>query len=197
MNSTRASHNQRWSVTAAQFQRVQSFLSSTKGKVVIGGAVDERQLFIQPTVVVDPPEDDVVLQNEIFGPILPVVRATDMLHAKALVKKIAPESLGLYAFSEDPDEANAFVNSLPNGPSAIDDVMAQIVPTSLPFGGFGQSGFGAYRGMASIDNFPHKQSTVTGSTAAEVEGMLEWRYPCSELPQTVDFIRSNLLAPLP
>lgn len=184
-------------VNATQFRRVQSLLSATKGKVIMGGAVDEKQLFVQPTVVVDAPEDDGLLQNEIFGPILVVLRAADIGHAKALVRSVAPESLGLYVFSEDMDEANAIVSSLPHGSSAINDLMAQIAPTSLIFGGFGQSGFGAYRGMTSIDTFSNKQSTVTVPTSAEFEGLLEWRYPYSEQDQTVDYIRSNMMAALP
>ncbi|KAK9427694.1 hypothetical protein V1505DRAFT_358536 [Lipomyces doorenjongii] len=184
-------------VNAAQFQRVQSLLSSTKGNVVLGGRVDDNQLFVEPTVVTGLLEDDVLLQSEIFGPILPIVRAVDIDHAKALAKTIAPESLGLYVFSEDIDEANYIVNTLPNGSSAINDVMAQIAPSSTPFGGFGRSGFGAYRGKASIDTFSHLQSTVTVPTSAEFETMLEWRYPYAEPDSTVDFIRQNLLAKLP
>lgn len=75
--------------------------------------------------------------------------------------------------------------------------MAQIAPTSMPFGGFGSSGFGAYRGKASIDTFSHKQSIVTVPTVPEFETMLEWRYPYADQEKTVEFIRANMLAPLP
>lgn len=67
----------------------------------------------------------------------------------------------------------------------------------MPFGGFGSSGFGAYRGKASIDTFSHKQSIVTVPTVPEFENMLEWRYPYADQEKTVEFIRANMLAPLP
>jgi acyl-CoA reductase-like NAD-dependent aldehyde dehydrogenase len=184
-------------VNAAQFGRVQSLLSSTKGKIVLGGKLDVDSLYAEPTVVVDLEPEDSLLTSEVFGPILPVVRATDIKHAISLAKSLAPESLGLYVFSEDSEEANTIVNSVPNGSTAINDVMAQIAPTSLPFGGFGASGFGSYRGKASIDTFSHQQSIVTVPTNADFEAMLEWRYPYADPDPTVEFIRANMTAPLP
>ncbi|EEA24949.1 Hexadecenal dehydrogenase [Talaromyces marneffei ATCC 18224] len=184
-------------VNAAQFSRVQSLFSSTKGKIILGGELNSTTYFIEPTIVTDIEVDDALLQAEVFGPILPVIKAKDTDHAQTLAREIAPESLGLYIFSEDLEEANKVINALPNGSASINDVMAQIAPTSMPFGGFGSSGFGAYRGKASIDTFSHKQSIVTVPTVPEFEAMLEWRYPYADQEKTVEFIRANMLAPLP
>ncbi|QGA17282.1 hypothetical protein EYB26_004953 [Talaromyces marneffei] len=184
-------------VNAAQFSRVQSLFSSTKGKIILGGELNSTTYFIEPTIVTDIEVDDALLQAEVFGPILPVIKAKDTDHAQTLAREIAPESLGLYIFSEDLEEANKVINALPNGSASINDVMAQIAPTSMPFGGFGSSGFGAYRGKASIDTFSHKQSIVTVPTVPEFETMLEWRYPYADQEKTVEFIRANMLAPLP
>jgi acyl-CoA reductase-like NAD-dependent aldehyde dehydrogenase len=163
----------------------------------LGGKLDADSLYVEPTVVVDLSPEDSLLTSEVFGPILPVVRARDIKHAISLTKSLAPESLGLYVFSEDSEEANTVVNTVPNGSAAINDVMAQIAPTSLPFGGFGASGFGSYRGKASIDTFSHRQSIVNVPTNADFEAMLEWRYPYADPDPTVAFIRANMTAPLP
>jgi len=164
-------------VNVAQWRRITSLLSSTKGTITCGGRSVESQLFIEPTLAENVPEDDVLLDTEVFGPILPVIRCKDMAHAKAILKSICPTALAFYVFSEDLEEANQMVNTIRSGSAAINDVMAQMAPTSLPFGGIGQSGFGAYRGRASIDTFSHKQSVTTLPTSAEFENMLEWRYP--------------------
>lgn len=184
-------------VNAAQFSRVQSLVSSTKGKIVLGGEFNSTTRFIEPTIVTDIEADDALVQSEVFGPILPVIKAKDIEHAQTLAREITPESLGLYVFSEDLEEANKVVNAVPNGSASINDVLGQIAPTSLPFGGFGSSGFGTYRGKASIDTFSHKQSIVTVPTVPEFENLLEWRYPYADQEKTVEFIRANMLAPLP
>ncbi|EED18760.1 succinate semialdehyde dehydrogenase, putative [Talaromyces stipitatus ATCC 10500] len=184
-------------VNANEFSRARSLFTSTKGKVLLGGTLDEKTRFIEPTIVTDVNEDDAILQSEMFGPILPILRATDIIHAQALVRSIAPESLGLYIFTEDMEEANSVVNTLPNGSACINDLMGQVAPPSMPFGGFGKSGFGSYRGKASIDTFSHKQSIVSVPTVPEFEQMLEWRYPYADQAKTVEYIRANMLAPLP
>lgn len=184
-------------VNAAQFSHVQSLFSSTKGKVILGGELNSTTHFVEPTIVTDIETDDALLQAEVFGPILPVIKAKDIEHAQTLARNIAPEALGLYVFSEDLEEANKIVNALPSGSAAINDVLGQIAPPSMPFGGFGSSGFGAYRGKASIDTFSHRQSIVTVPMVPEFENMLEWRYPYADQEKTVQFIRANMLAPLP
>ena len=78
------------------------------------------------------------------------------------------------------------------GTVSINDCMAQIAPTSLPFGGFGNSGYGAYRGKATIETFSHRQSKVTVPTAPEFEALLGWRYPYAESRDTVEFVKANL-----
>lgn len=105
------------------------------------------------------------------------------------MKLIAPKSLSLYVFSKDLSEANSLVNTLPCGSSATNDVMAQIATQSLPFGGFGHSGFSAWRGKANINTFSHLQSIITVPTSKDSEAILEWRYPYADPDRTVDFVR--------
>jgi acyl-CoA reductase-like NAD-dependent aldehyde dehydrogenase len=183
-------------INAAKWSRVTSLLSSTKGTITRGGSSVESQLFVEPTIVRDVPLDDALLDAEVFGPILPVLRCKDMTDISATLKSISPSPLCFYVFSEDLEEANNMVNTVQCGSAAINDVMAQMVPTSMPFGGIGESGFGAYRGKASIDTFSHKQSVVSVPTSNEFENMLEWRYPYSESKDTVQFLKDNMKAKL-
>jgi acyl-CoA reductase-like NAD-dependent aldehyde dehydrogenase len=179
-------------VNKVQWARVISLLSSTRGKIVAGGSSHEEALFIEPTIVQHVPLDDPLLEAEIFGPILPIVKANDLDHAREIMTSLSPDPLGFYVFSEDPKEASQLVAASRSGSASINDVMGQIAPTSLPFGGFGQSGMGSYRGRASIHTFSHLQSVVSVSTSAEIENMLEWRYPYSEAEGTVAFVKENL-----
>jgi len=184
-------------VTHRHWKDVNDLLVKTKGKVLCGGGSHEETLFIEPTVLDDVLENDPMLAVEIFAPIFPVVKYKDTADAKRLLRKISPCPLARYIFTEDMDEAEDFVNFMEAGSVAINDCMAQIAPTSLPFGGVGQSGFGAYHGLASIDGFSYLQSMVTVPTSQEFENMLEWRYPYSESPGMVDFVKANLEFPLP
>ena len=173
-----------------------TLLASTKGKTIVGGAGNEETLFIEPTIVKNVPADDQLIQTEIFGPILPVVQYSSATAGKQLLQSLSTGALAVYIFSTDMQEANEIVAWTSAGTAAINDVMAQIAPSSLPFGGVGQSGFGTYRGKASIDTFSNLQSIVTVPTVPQFEAMLGWRYPQAESMDTVEFVKANLEANL-
>jgi acyl-CoA reductase-like NAD-dependent aldehyde dehydrogenase len=183
-------------VNNAHWKRLTGLLGSTKGNIILGGKGDEKQRFLEPTVVTNVHEDDPIVQGEIFGPFLPVLKYTTTPDAKRLQQKLSPTPLGAYVFSENIEEANDLASAAMAGTASINDCMAQIAPTSLPFGGFGNSGHGAYRGKATIETFSHKQSLVTVPTAPEFEALLGWRYPYAESMQTVEFVKANLEAKL-
>jgi acyl-CoA reductase-like NAD-dependent aldehyde dehydrogenase len=173
-----------------------SLLASTKGKIILGGNGDEKTRFIEPTVITDLQDSDPIIQEEIFGPLFPVLKYTTQADLARLQQKLSPTPLGVYVFSEDLKQANEIAAAAMAGTVSINDCMAQIAPTSLPFGGIGNSGIGAYRGKASIETFSHKQSTVTVPTSPEFEALLAWRYPYAESMQTVEFVKANLEAKL-
>jgi hypothetical protein len=102
----------------------------------------------------------------------------------------------VYVFAEDLEEANKIINLSATGTASINDCMAQIGPTSMPFGGFGKSGFGWYRGRESVEMFSHRQSVVTVPTTPEFEALLGWRCPYDETMETVKFVNANLEVPL-
>lgn len=147
-------------------------------------------------MITDVREDDPIVQGEIFGPLFPVLKYSTTADAKRLQQKLSPTPLAVYVFSENIEQANDLAAGSMAGTASINDCMAQIAPTSLPFGGFRNSGHGAYRGKATIDTFSHKQSFVTVPTVPEFEALLGWRYPYAESMQTVEFVKANLEAKL-
>jgi len=92
------------------------------------------------------------------------------------------------------EEASDLVASCAAGTAAINDCMAQIAPTGLKFDGAGVSGFGAYRGKASIDTFSHLQPAVTVTTVPEFDALLGRRYPQAESLETVEFVKNAMEA---
>lgn len=183
-------------VNKAHWKRLTSLLASTHGKIILGGHSDEKQRFIEPTVITDVRENDPIVQDEIFGPLFPILKYSTPADVLRLQQKLSPAPLAVYVFSENLEEANKIAAASMAGTVSINDCMAQIAPTSLPFGGFGTSGIGAYRGKATIETFSHRQSFVTVPTAPEFEAMLGWRYPNAESMQTVEFVKANLEAKL-
>jgi acyl-CoA reductase-like NAD-dependent aldehyde dehydrogenase len=179
-------------VNNAHWKRLVRLIASTKGKIIVGGTGDEMARFIEPTIIIDVPEEDPVVQTEIFGPIFPVMKYSSTSDRARLLQKLSPDALALYVFTEDLEEADLIVKTSTTGTASINDCMAQIAPTSLQFGGFGKSGTGAYRGKASIDTFSHKQATVTVPTSPEFEELQGWRYPYAESSKTVEFVKKNL-----
>jgi acyl-CoA reductase-like NAD-dependent aldehyde dehydrogenase len=183
-------------VNKAHWKRITSLLSASKGKILFGGKIDEESLFIEPTALTEISASDPLVSNELFAPILPIVKYKDFSTSMRLLKELSPTPLAFYVFSEDLQEAQKYVDSVLAGSAAINDVMAQVAPTSLPFGGVGNSGYGAYRGKSSIEIFSHRQTVVTVPTVPAFEAMLEWRYPYSESIQTVEFVKTAMQAPL-
>ncbi|KAF8853370.1 putative aldehyde dehydrogenase [Acephala macrosclerotiorum] len=179
-------------VNASHWKRIMSLLTSTQGTIVFGGTGSEVDLFIEPTVIKNISSNDPLVQTEIFGPILPVLKYRTDAEAKALLHKLSPDALALYAFSEDLEEARQVLTWCNAGTVCINDVMGQIAPVSMPFGGVRGSGLGAYRGKASIETFSHKQPMVTVPTVPQFEAMFAWRYPQMESKETVAFVKANL-----
>jgi acyl-CoA reductase-like NAD-dependent aldehyde dehydrogenase len=179
-------------INKQHWKRVMDLISASRGTIIQGGIGDEKTLFIKPTIITNVLENDAIVETEIFGPVMPLLKFSKIEDAKRLAHSLSPGGLALYVFTEDLTEANDLVASCLAGTAAINDCMAQIAPSSLPFGGVGESGFGAYRGKASIDTFSHKQSVVTVPTAAEFEALLGWRYPPAESMETVNFVKGAL-----
>ncbi|NXM74222.1 AL3B1 dehydrogenase, partial [Serilophus lunatus] len=140
-----------------QFRRVRALLCS--GRVAIGGQTDEAERYIAPTVLVDVQPSDPVMQEEIFGPILPIVVVANMDEAIDFINA-RERPLVIYAFSSSDKVVNQVLERTSSGGFCGNDTLMQVMLTSLPFGGIGNSGLGMYHGKFSFDTFSHHRGCM-------------------------------------
>ncbi len=128
-------------------------------KVVFGGDVDEDDLCIAPTLLEGVSWQDPVMQEEIFGPILPILEFDDLKSLIALINK-EPRPLSAYLFSQATTEQTMFTEKLHFGGGCINDLIVHLSHPELPFGGLGSSGIGSYHGHTSFLTFSHQKSLM-------------------------------------
>ncbi|KAL8668134.1 MAG: hypothetical protein Q9202_000112 [Teloschistes flavicans] len=161
-------------INGKQWSRLKSMLDSTKGQIIMGGDMDESQRYLEPTVVlVDSPKDPLVT-DESFGPIIPILPVEDLDTAIRIANEVHRTPLGLYPFGNKQETDQIMRETQSGGVSVNDALFHGTIPT-LPFGGVGDSGQGAYRGRSSFDCFSHRRSVTT--TPGWMEGLLDVRYP--------------------
>ncbi|KAJ5744364.1 Beta-apo-4'-carotenal oxygenase [Penicillium manginii] len=159
-------------VNIASFQRLKGMLDNTKGKILMGGTMDEKELFIEPTVVQVESVDDSLCTQESFGPFIPILPVDNLDEAINLANGVQSTPLGLYPFGNKADVAKILDSTRSGGVSCNDAALH--VPT-LPFGGVGESGNGAYRGRSSFDVWVHRRPIT--SSPGWLEAILSIRYP--------------------
>lgn len=137
-------------INAAHFDRVQGYL--TDGTVLCGGQTDAARRFIEPTVLVDVPLTALVMREEIFGPVLPILRVDSFAAALDFIKQ-RPEPLAAYLFSDSSRQQRSFEEQLRTGAIVHNVTLAQMAVHDLPFGGAGASGFGNYHMKYGFDTF--------------------------------------------
>jgi len=142
-------------VNQKNFDRLVNLLDNEN--CIIGGASDADTLYIAPTLLDEPSLDSEVMKDEIFGPILPVISYTSEKDIEEIISKY-PKPLSLYIFSEEKKFTQGILQKVSFGGGTINDVLVHIANKNLPFGGVGNSGFGAYHGKYSFDTFSHKKS---------------------------------------
>lgn len=142
------------------------------GDVVTGGEADVGDKYIAPTVLKDVSPDSPVMQDEIFGPILPVIRVKNVDEAIDFINE-REKPLALYVFTNDKERARRVIDRTSSGGACINDCVSHLLPPELPFGGVGPSGMGAYHGKATFDTFTHKKSVLDKATKLDAP----LRYP--------------------
>lgn len=162
-------------ISDKHFQRLSSFLKDKK-LIALGGQMDANQRFIEPTVLVDVSPNHPVMQEEIFGPILPIVTVESAFEGISFINA-REKPLALYLFSNNREVVELFLNNTSSGGVAINDTIMHFVIDSLPFGGVGFSGMGAYHGKASFDTFVHKKGVLHRKLNGCIEKGLSVRYP--------------------
>ncbi len=143
-----------------------------EGRIAVGGQSDEQDLYIAPTVLTDLPGDAAVLEEEIFGPILPVVGYGNIEEALTFIRK-RPKSLALYLFTGNRRMQERVICDISSGSVVVNDVLVNQIVPGLPFGGISDSGMGAFHGRYTFDAFSHAKAVVRRSLWAD----LDVRYP--------------------
>jgi aldehyde dehydrogenase (NAD+) len=146
------------------FQRLTALID--KGKVVYGGKIDSADRYIEPTIFYPASWNEPIMQDEIFGPILPIITYSDL---NDVISKInnRPKPLSLYLFTEDKIIRRRIINEISFGGGAINNTIMHFISPFLPFGGVGASGMGKYHGKYSFDTFSHFKSILKSLSIAD------------------------------
>ena len=142
------------------FERVKGYIKD--GKIIYGGATDAAERFIEPTLLADVPLDAPVMNEEIFGPILPMIPFEELNEVITFIRE-REKPLALYYFGKQ-KQAKEVIRLTSAGGSCINDAIMHIANENMPFGGVGNSGMGHYHGKLSFEAFSHKRSVVTTPT---------------------------------
>ncbi|GJE85335.1 NAD-aldehyde dehydrogenase [Phanerochaete sordida] len=180
-------------VTQAHTTRIKRIIDGTRGKVVVGGEVDVEERYVAPTIIRDVPLDDTTMEDEIFGPVLPIVPVADFDEAIAVINA-HEHPLSLYVFTQDAALKEKVFAHTQSGGALANEVLVHVGATGLPFGGIGPSGSGSLTGKHGFDTFTHMRATLDSPWYVDL--VMKGRYP-PYTPEKVATIRSMLKVSMP
>ncbi|MCY6372027.1 aldehyde dehydrogenase [Clostridium ganghwense] len=169
-DNPKESHDLPRIISKKHFNRLIEFLE--EGEIIVGGEHDKEELYISPTIIDNVTWENKVMQDEIFGPIFPVLEYNDLSEVITMVNNY-PKPLAVYIFSNNKQVQKRILHNISFGGGCINDTIMHVASSYIPFGGVGCSGVGAYHGKASFDTFSHKKSIVKKSNVFDVA----LRYP--------------------
>lgn len=165
-------------INRKHFKRVKNLIDPAK--VYFGGQVDENSNYIAPTILTNVSWDDEIMQEEIFGPLLPVLEFHNIDQVINTLRS-KPKPLSLYLFSTNKNNQQKIVDELQFGSGCINETVTHFGNLNLPFGGIGESGFGSYHGKKSFETFSHQKSIMKKSNWLDIplryppyKGKLKW-----------------------
>ena len=144
-------------INAKHFARVTGLLNGENA--VIGGRSDPSTRFVEPTVLVDVTPDSPIMQEEIFGPILPVMTYRNLNDCLSFIRS-RPKPLAFYLFTQSKEVERRVLDTCSFGGGCINDTIIHLANPRLGFGGVGHSGMGSYHGKLSFDTFTNYRSIV-------------------------------------
>ncbi|XP_050501792.1 aldehyde dehydrogenase, dimeric NADP-preferring isoform X1 [Diabrotica virgifera virgifera] len=156
------------------FKRIVALLKDAN--IAFGGDYDPSERFISPTILTNVKSSDPVMQEEIFGPILPIVNVESAYDAIQFINS-REKPLALYIFSNNKKDVDQILNNTSSGGVCVNDTIMHIVTLSLPFGGVGNSGMGSYHGKYSYETFVHKKSVLHKNLGYIGELLSSAKYP--------------------
>jgi aldehyde dehydrogenase (NAD+) len=144
-------------INRRNFDRLAAFMGS--GTIVAGGETDPDERYIAPTVLVDVSVDSPIMQEEVFGPILPVLEIDSV---EAVIDRVneRPRPLGLYVFTGDAEVAERILEATNSGDACVNDCSVHPLVPELPFGGVGNSGMGKYHGHWGFEAFTNARGVL-------------------------------------
>lgn len=138
------------------------------GKLSHGGYIDPELKKISPAIVVNPDLNSPLMQEEIFGPILPIIKVDDFSQAISIIKD-KDKPLAAYIFSKKSSQIDYFNSKISFGGGCINDCIIHLANSNLPFGGIGESGMGSYHGKEGYKTFSHNKSILKKSTLIDIK----------------------------
>jgi aldehyde dehydrogenase (NAD+) len=144
-------------INETRYQRLTEYLQNAT--IASGGTVDKTMLYIEPTIVIDVSAEHPLMQEEIFGPLLPVISFSDKKQAVDIINR-SPNPLAFYVFTSDRKKEKEWLDTVPAGGGCINNCSWHLTNYNLPFGGRGLSGMGNYHGKFSFETFSHKRAVM-------------------------------------
>ncbi|XP_029013862.1 aldehyde dehydrogenase family 3 member B1 [Betta splendens] len=161
-------------VSDRHWTRLVELLKKTSGRIVVEGESNQKDKYIAPTVVVDVSEDDILMKEEIFGPILPILTIDSLEQGIDFINQ-REKPLALYVFSNESSVVNTVLENTSSGGFCSNDGILHMTLPGLPFGGVGASGWGSYHGRWGFETFTHRRAVMLRGWALErLNGL---RYP--------------------
>jgi len=151
-------------INEKHFERLKNLIKNEK--VLIGGTFDDKNR-IAPTVLDDVHVNSSVMQEEIFGPILPILTFKTLDHVENIIS-LNPTPLALYLFSTDKSTIKYITNAIGFGGGCINDTIVHLASSKMPFGGVGSSGMGSYHGFKGFETFSHFKSILKKSNVIDL-----------------------------
>ena len=130
-----------------------------EGKIIYGGETLPESNYIAPTIITDVAVDSQMMEEEIFGPLLPIISFNSFEEAKAIIDR-NPEPLAFYIFTGNKEKQERWLTKIPFGGGCVNNVSWHLTNFNLPFGGRGNSGIGAYHGKFSFEIFSHSKAIM-------------------------------------
>jgi len=152
-------------ISQRHFDRIAKMIDPAK--VIHGGETNREDKYISPTILEGVTLEDRVMQEEIFGPVLPIIEYDTLDEAIHYIKQFE-KPLALYIYSENNLVQKRILDELPFGGGCVNESVMHVGQTRLPFGGVGESGIGAYHGVASFETFSHYKSVLKKSTIMDM-----------------------------
>jgi aldehyde dehydrogenase (NAD+) len=149
-------------------KRLSNILQKDSKKIVFGGDIDVQNRYISPTILGNVTYLDEVMEDEIFGPIMPVIKYKDMKDIEFYLNKYE-KPLALYVFSENKKFSEKVINDFTFGGGCVNDVISHVASLYLPFGGVGKSGIGKYHGYSSFKTFTYEKGIVKRSSKIDIK----------------------------